>query len=43
MRVTASKFVTKVDQVQIQLGTDLSVRNGPRDSLIVGLRYAHIF
>ncbi|MFM0060219.1 transporter [Paraburkholderia phytofirmans] len=43
MRVTASKFVTKADQVQIQLGTDLSVRNGSKDSLLVGLRYAHIF
>ncbi|PRY03338.1 hypothetical protein B0G73_116197 [Paraburkholderia sp. BL25I1N1] len=43
MRVTASKFVTKADQVQIQLGTDLSVRNGPKDSLLAGLRYAHIF
>ncbi|WP_175913307.1 transporter [Burkholderia metallica] len=43
MRLTASKFVTKADQVQIQLGTDLSVHNGPRDSVLVGLRYAHIF
>ncbi|MBR8224746.1 transporter [Burkholderia ambifaria] len=43
MRLTASKFVTKADQVQVQLGTDLSVRNGPKNSVLVGLRYAHIF
>ncbi|MBW0448300.1 transporter [bacterium M00.F.Ca.ET.228.01.1.1] len=43
MRLTASKFVTRADQVQIQLGTDLSVKNGPKDSVLVGLRYAHIF
>jgi hypothetical protein len=43
LRLTAAKFVTKADQVQIQLGTDLSVRNGTKDSLLVGLRYAHIF
>ena len=41
--ITAAKFVTKADQVQIQLGTDLSVRNGPKNSLLAGLRYAHIF
>ncbi|MBW4960151.1 transporter, partial [Klebsiella pneumoniae] len=43
LRITAAKFVTKADQVQIQLGTDLSVRNGPKNSLLAGLRYAHIF
>ncbi len=43
LRLTASKFVTKVDQVQVQLGTDLSVRNGVKDSVLIGLRYAHIF
>ncbi|AXF25777.1 transporter [Burkholderia pyrrocinia] len=43
MRITAAKFVTKTDQVQIQLGTDLSVHNGPKNSVLVGLRYAHIF
>ncbi|MGK8194277.1 transporter [Burkholderia cepacia] len=43
LRITAAKFVTKADQVQIQLGTDLSVRNGPKNSVLAGLRYAHIF
>ncbi|RDJ99701.1 transporter [Paraburkholderia lacunae] len=43
MRLTAAKFVTSADQVQLQLGTDLSVRNGPKNNVLVGLRYAHIF
>ncbi|AUS41950.1 transporter [Ralstonia nicotianae] len=43
LRLTAAKFVTKADQVQIQAGTDLSVRNGTRNSLLLGARYAHIF
>lgn len=43
LRLTAAKFVTKTDQVQIQAGTDLSVRNGTRNSLLLGARYAHIF
>ncbi|GAB3626184.1 hypothetical protein PTE30175_00819 [Pandoraea terrae] len=43
LRLTASKFVTSRDQVQLQLGTDLTVKNGPKNSILAGLRYVHVF
>jgi hypothetical protein len=43
VRLTATKFVTAKDQLQIQLGRDLSVENGPREDFRMNLRYAHIF
>lgn len=42
-RLTATTFVTAKDQLQVQLGKDLSVENGPREDFRVNLRYAHIF
>lgn len=42
LRLTASKFITPKDQLQLQVGTDLHVSNGARNSLLVGLRYAHV-
>lgn len=42
-RVTASHFVTPKDQLQLQLGRDLAVENGPREDFRLNLRYAHIF
>ena len=43
LRLTATRFVTPKDQVQVQLGRDLAVENGPKEDLRVNLRYAHIF
>jgi hypothetical protein len=43
VRLTATKFVTAKDQLQIQLGRDLSVENGAREDFRMNLRYAHIF
>jgi hypothetical protein len=43
VRLTATKFVTAKDQLQIQLGRDLAVENGPREDFRMNLRYAHIF
>lgn len=43
VRLTATKFVTPKDQLQMQLGRDLSVENGAREDLRMNLRYAHIF
>ena len=43
LRLTATKFVTPTDQVQLQLGKDLSVDNGTREDFRMNLRYAHIF
>lgn len=43
LRLTASKFVTSRDQMQLQLGTDLSVKNGPENRILAGLRYVHVF
>lgn len=43
VRLTATKFVTPTDQVQLQLGKDLSVDNGTREDFRMNLRYAHIF
>ena len=43
LRLTATRFVTAQDQLQLQLGRDLSVDNGPKENLRINLRYAHIF
>lgn len=43
VRLTATKFVTAKDQLQMQLGRDLSVENGTREDFRMNLRYAHIF
>jgi hypothetical protein len=43
VRLTATKFVTATDQLQLQLGRDLSVETGPREDWRMNLRYAHIF
>ena len=43
LRLTATKFVSPTDQVQLQLGKDLSVDNGTREDFRMNLRYAHIF
>ncbi|PUA43735.1 transporter [Pseudomonas protegens] len=42
-RLTATQFVTPKDQIQVQLGKDLSVDNGTQEDLRVNLRYARIF
>lgn len=42
-RLTATRFFTPTDQLQIQMGRDLSVENGPREDFRVNLRYAHVF
>ncbi|MFZ6049574.1 transporter [Pseudomonas sp. CR3202] len=42
-RLTATKFFTAQDQLQIQLGRDLSVENGPREDFRLNLRYARVF
>ncbi|NMY68180.1 transporter [Pseudomonas sp. WS 5414] len=42
-RLTATQFVTPKDQIQLQLGKDLSVDNGTQEDLRVNLRYARIF
>lgn len=43
IRFTAAKFVTPKDQVQIQLGRDLSVENGAKEDFRMNLRYARVF
>lgn len=43
VRLTATQFVTAKDQLQMQLGRDLSVENGAREDFRMNLRYAHIF
>ncbi|WP_342245924.1 transporter [Pseudomonas sp. OTU5201] len=42
-RLTATRFFTPTDQLQIQLGRDLSVENGPREDFRMNLRYARVF
>lgn len=42
-RVTAAKFFTAQDQLQIQLGRDLVVENGPKENFRLNLRYARVF
>ncbi len=42
-RLTATKFVTPQDQIQLQLGKDLSVDNGAREDFRMNLRYARVF
>lgn len=42
-RVTAAKFFTAQDQLQIQLGRDLAVENGPKENFRLNLRYARVF
>ncbi|MFC3396464.1 transporter [Brenneria rubrifaciens] len=43
IRLTATKFVTSRDQMQIQLGRDLSVENGAKEDFRLNLRYARVF
>ncbi|WP_044422988.1 transporter [Pseudomonas syringae group genomosp. 3] len=43
LRVSATTFVSPRDQLQLQLGRDVAVENGPREDLRVNLRYAHVF
>lgn len=43
LRLTATHFVTAQDQLQLQLGRDLSVDNGPKEDLRINLRYARVF
>lgn len=43
VRFTASKFFTAKDQIQVQLGRDLSVDNGLREDFRLNLRYLRIF
>ena len=43
LRFTATRFFTPKDQLQLQLGRDLAVENGPREDFRLNLRYAHIF
>ncbi|MBA1198269.1 transporter [Pseudomonas plecoglossicida] len=42
-RVTAAKFFTAQDQLQMQLGRDLAVENGPKENFRLNLRYARVF
>ncbi|MBK5549092.1 MULTISPECIES: transporter [unclassified Pseudomonas] len=42
-RLTATKFFTAQDQIQLQLGKDLSVDNGPKEDFRMNLRYARVF
>ena len=42
-RVTATKVFTAKDQIQLQLGKDLSVDNGTKEDFRMNLRYAHVF
>jgi hypothetical protein len=42
-RLTATTFIAPKDQLQIQLGKDLSVENGPAEDFRLNLRLAHIF
>lgn len=43
LRLSATTFVSPRDQLQLQLGRDLSVENGPLEDMRVNLRYAHVF
>ncbi|NER59047.1 transporter [Pseudomonas sp. MAFF212428] len=43
LRVTATKFFTAQDQLQMQLGRDLAVENGPKENFRLNLRYARVF
>lgn len=43
VRFSATRFFTPKDQLQLQLGRDLAVENGPREDFRLNLRYAHIF
>lgn len=43
VRVTATTFVTPTDQLQLQVGKDLSVENGTSEDFRMNLRFAHIF
>ncbi|WP_261640565.1 transporter [Erwinia mallotivora] len=43
VRLTATKFFTPRDQVQIQLGRDLRVENGAAEDFRLNLRYARVF
>ncbi len=42
-RLTATKFFTAQDQIQLQLGKDLTVENGPKEAFRMNLRYARVF
>jgi hypothetical protein len=42
-RVTARKFFTAKDQLQVQLGRDLAVENGPKEDFRMNLRYVRVF
>lgn len=42
-RVTATKFFTAQDQLQMQLGRDLAVENGPKENFRLNLRYVRVF
>ena len=42
-RVTATKFFTAKDQLQMQLGRDLAVENGPKENFRLNLRYVRVF
>ncbi len=42
-RVTATKFFTAQDQLQMQLGRDLTVENGPKENFRLNLRYVRVF
>lgn len=43
LRVTANKFFTAKDQLQVQLGRDLAVENGPKENFRLNLRYVRVF
>lgn len=43
LRVTAATFISPKDQLQLQLGRDLDVENGPRENFRLNLRYLHVF
>lgn len=42
-RVTATKFFTAQDQLQMQLGRDLAVENGPKENFRLNFRYVRVF
>jgi hypothetical protein len=43
VRLTATKFVTPKDQVQLQLGRDLAAENGTKEDFRMNLRYVRVF
>jgi hypothetical protein len=43
LRLTAAKFLTAKDQVQLQLGRDMAVETGTRERFRVNLRYLRVF